>query len=142
MKTLTTWNPFRELDQLNASLRSLSRNRGTRGESQWHPAVDVVEDESGYTLVVDLPRVDKEHVNLTFTDSVLVIEGERTAEEKKEGATTHLTERAYGKFVRSFRLPEDANGEAIEANFRDGVLTVTVPKKEESKPKSIEIKVD
>ena len=142
MKTLTTWNPFRDLDHLNASLRSLSNGCGVRGESAWRPAVDVTEDASGYTIVADLPRVDKEHVNVTFVDSVLTIEGERSEVDKKEGTTVHVLERSYGKFVRSFRLPEDANGEAIEACFRDGVLTVTVPKREEAKPKTIEIKVD
>ena len=141
MRTLTTWNPFRDLDRLNARLRHLTDTDETRA-SVWRPAVDVSEDEAGYKIVADLPRVDKDHVKLTFVDGVLTIEGERVEEEKSEGTTTHLVERSYGKFVRSFRLPEDASGEGIEANFRDGVLTVTVAKREESKPKSIEIKVD
>ena len=141
MKTLTTWNPFRELDQFSARLQGLSDRCVPCGESVWRPAVDISEDDSGYKIVADLPRVDKNHVKLTFVDSVLTIEGERSTEEKSEGTKAHLVERVYGKFVRSFRLPEDANGEAIEANFRDGVLTVTVPKREETKPKSIEIKV-
>jgi HSP20 family protein len=146
-QTLTTWNPFRDLTELSNRLNSLAGNqcgtssKGRCGVGSWLPSVDIHEDEAGYTIHADLPRVDKDNVTLTFSDRVLTVEGERKAEEKSEGAKVHLIERSYGRFVRSFRLPEDANGEAIKATFKEGVLTIAVPKREETKPKSIEINV-
>ena len=146
-QTLTTWNPFRDLTELSNRLNSLAGAqcgtsvKGRRGVGSWLPAVDIHEDESGYTIHADLPRVEKDNVTLTFSDRVLTVEGERKAEERSDTAKVHLVERSYGRFVRSFRLPEDANGEAIKATFKEGVLTVTVPKREETKPKSIEINV-
>ena len=138
--TLTHWNPFRELNELSSRLNASSCGAG-RCSSGWAPSVDVKEDENGYTILADLPSVDKDNVTVTFTDHVLSIEGERKTAEKVEGTKVHILERSYGKFVRSFRLPDDANGEAIAATFKDGVLTVAVPKREETKPKSVEIKV-
>ena len=139
--TLTTWNPFRDLNELSNRLNSLSGNQA-RSAGNWAPSVDVHEDEDGYKIHADLPKVDKDHVTVTFSDHVLTVEGERKAEEKKDDTKVHLVERSYGKFVRSFRLPEDASGEAIKATFKDGVLTINVPKREETKPRSIEINVD
>ncbi|MCB1097850.1 MAG: Hsp20/alpha crystallin family protein [Verrucomicrobiales bacterium] len=147
-QTLTTWNPFRDLTELSNRLNSLAGNQcGASGKGRcatgdWLPSVDIHEDENGYTIHADLPRVDKDNVTLTFSDRVLTVEGERKSEEKSEGSKVHLVERSYGRFVRSFRLPEDANGEAIKATFKEGVLTINVPKREETKPKSIAINVD
>lgn len=139
MNTITTWNPFRELNELS------NRLLGTPASGDgcaWRPSVDISEDSAGYTIHADLPRVDKDHVKVTFADGVLSIEGERHSEEKSDETKVHLIERSYGRFVRSFRLPEDADGSGIAANFKDGVLTVAVPKREETKPKSIEINVN
>lgn len=142
--TLATWNPFRELNELSNRLSFLAghgnHSRGVAGD--WTPQVDIREDADGYCIHADLPRVDKDNVTVTFADRVLTIEGQRETEAKREGATMHLVERSCGRFVRSFRLPEDADGEAVKATFKEGVLTVFVPKREESKPKTIEIRVD
>ena len=144
-QTLTTWNPFRDLNELSSRLNSLASQRrcgSANTEGAWAPAVDISEDDNGYSIHADLPKVDKDNVTVTFADRVLTIEGERISEEKSESAKVHLVERYSGRFVRSFRMPEDADGESIKASFKDGVLTVQIPKREETKPKSIEISVD
>ncbi|MGK0184623.1 MAG: HSP20 family protein [Verrucomicrobiales bacterium] len=142
-QNLKTWNPFRDLDELSSRLVASQRCGSSSSiQGSWTPAVDVRENENGYVVLADLPRVDKGNVTVTFSDRVLSIEGERKAEEKPEGTKVHLVERSYGSFTRSFRMPEDADGEAVKATFKDGVLTVQVPKREETKPKSIEITVD
>ncbi len=142
MNSVTVWNPFRELDVLTNRLFGNSLlNRESEGKP-WSPRVDITEDEQGYKIVADLPEVPKEAVKVTVEEGVLTVRGERKWEKKTENTKVHLIERSYGSFSRSFRLPEDANGEKVSASYKDGVLTVTLPKAEEKKPKQIEVQVD
>ncbi len=105
----------------------------------WSPAVDVKENDKGVSLMVDLPGLKKEDINIHLEDSVLTVTGERKFERDEEKDNYHRVERAYGSFSRSFRLPNNVDGGSASASFTDGVLTLEIPKTEEAKPRSIEI---
>jgi HSP20 family protein len=109
--------------------------------AQWSPLVDITEDEKEYLIKAELPEMKKEDVRLTVENDVLAISGERTFEKEEKGKKYHRIERAYGSFVRSFTLPEDADGSKVSADFKDGMLQVHLPKSQKAKPKAIEIKV-
>jgi len=107
----------------------------------WSPAVDLAEREDEFTLKVELPGVNKDDVKITMQDNMLTIRGEKKQQqESKEGNYYHL-ERSYGSFQRSFALPATVKGDKIEAMYRDGVLSITLPKAEEAKRKEVEVKV-
>ena len=110
--------------------------------SEWRPLVDLAEDEKEYLIKAELPDVKKEDVKVTVENGVLTITGVRKFEKEEEGKKYHRIERGYGSFMRSFSLPEDAAGDKINAEFKDGVLKVHLPKSAEAKPKSIDVKVD
>ena len=103
--------------------------------------MDVTEDESSYRIAAELPDVPSSDVKVVVRDGVLTLRGERKSERKTEGTKYHLVERSYGSCQRSFTLPKDANGEKVSAEYKNGVLVVTVPKREEVKPREIEVKV-
>ncbi len=105
----------------------------------WSPAVEVSESEKGYAISVELPGGKKEDVVVDCHDGVLTIKGEKKSEREERDEHRHFVERRYGSFSRLFRLPDDAAADRVEANFRDGVLTVEVPRAEEKKPKLINI---
>jgi len=107
----------------------------------WSPSVDVREDEHNFVIVAELPGMAKEDIDLEVEQNTLAIKGERKFERKDEGESYHFVERSYGSFYRSFRLPKNVDGDAIGAEYKDGLLTVTLPKKEEVKPKKVEIKM-
>jgi HSP20 family protein len=106
--------------------------------SVWTPMVDIQEDEDFYTVMLDLPGVDKKDVKINFTDNVLSVSGERKVE-KVEGVVKQFVEREYGKFYRRFSFPGHVDSGNIKAKYDNGVLTLTLPKAEEAKPRSIEI---
>ena len=110
-----------------------------RGNNQFLPALDVAEDNNSYTIKADLPGLKKEDVHLSFDNGVLTIEGERKSEEEKREKNYHRIERSYGKFVRSLNLGAQIASDKIQANYKDGVLTITAPKADESKRKAIDI---
>ena len=150
MNAITRWDPFRELDELQTRLSALFgrapvRKNGSKDEAlavaEWAPVVDIVEDENEYLIKAELPEVKKDDVKVTVQDDVLTISGERMFEKEEKGRKYHRMERAYGSFARSFTLPEDADGEKVAAEFKDGVLKVHLPKSEQAKPKSIEVKI-
>ncbi len=106
----------------------------------WSPRVDITEDENDYRLVADLPGMSHKDVEITVEDGVLTLKGEREMKNEKKNESVHVSERAYGKFVRSFNLRGAVDAEKIEANFKNGELTVRLPKREAAKPRKIEIK--
>ena len=107
----------------------------------WNPAVDVVENKDNYVLNAELPGMNKDDVKITLENNVLTIRGEKKNEfEKKEG-NYHRVERNYGSFERSFTIPGTVKADNIDAEYKDGVLTLTLPKAEEAKPKMIDVKV-
>jgi HSP20 family protein len=105
--------------------------------SRWNPAVNVYQDKDRFTVVVELPGLKKEEIEISLHDDTLTIAGERKREESSE--QEFLTERLYGKFQRSLTLPTAVDAEKVKASYKDGLLQVELPKAEEAKPKQIEV---
>lgn len=154
--SLVRWNPSRELAAFPTDILNMQRevnkmfNSFFRGDTQddgslipsvWTPAVDVAEHENQYIVKVELPGVTKDDVKITMQQNVLTIRGEKKQETETKDSNFHRVERSYGSFQRSFSLPTHVKNEKIEASYKDGILTVTLPKAEEAKPKQIEVKV-
>ena len=145
---LTSWPTFGrlfglrdELDRLfDASVGELSRSTQLLGI--WNPAVDLYEDKDNVVLKAELPGMKREDIQVSFHDGTLSISGERKGGEKIEGTDTHRTERFVGRFQRTLTLPTQVDATKVSALYQDGVLTVTLPKVEEAKPKHIEVKVN
>jgi len=149
MSTLTTWHPLRDLGNLEHRLERLfglpfpSRNgeKEAMTVAQWTPLVDISEDDNEYLVKAELPELKKEEVKVSVENGELTISGERKIEKEEKGKKFHRIERSYGSFLRSFTLPEAVSGDKVSAEFKDGVLTVHLPKDEKAKPKTIEVKV-
>lgn len=109
--------------------------------TQWSPATDVVEREDAFEVKVELPGVPKDSVKITMENSILTVSGEKKDERQSTKGNMHRVERAYGAFQRSFTLPSTIKADAVEASFKDGILTVTLPKAENVRPKEIEVTV-
>jgi len=105
----------------------------------WAPALDVQEDKDGFRVRVELPGLKREDIEVSLNDGALVISGERKTETVNEGAEVHLQERYYGKFSRTLTLPSAVATDKVSAAYKDGILTVTLPKVEEAKPKTITV---
>ena len=145
----TQWNPWRDLEDVEKRLSEMWGRRPAKGDgekeaisvAEWSPLVDITEDEKEYLIKAELPDIKKEDVKLTVQDNVLCISGERKYEKEEKDKKYHRVERAYGSFMRSFTVPEDADGSKVAAEYKDGMLKVHLPKSEKAKPKSIEVKV-
>jgi HSP20 family protein len=141
--TLVRWNPSRELasmeiDRLNRMFEDFYA--GTRA---WSPAVDIYETANReYVIKAELPDMKREDINVTFEQNVLTITGERKAGVEDDNGTYHRNERAFGTFSRSFTLPATVDAGRISAGYKDGVLTVRVPQREEAKPKQISVELE
>ncbi len=110
------------------------------GLQNWYPSADIAESKDAYMVKVELPGVTKEDVKTTLQENVLTIQGEKKQEKETKETNYHRLERTYGSFSRSFRLPSLIKADKIDANYKDGVLTIVLPKSEEAKSKEIEIK--
>jgi HSP20 family protein len=148
MNSLIRFDPFREMEDLQSRLSRLFGLTPARIENggrelmtitEWAPSVDIIEDEKEWLVKADLPEVNKENVKVTVENGVLTVTGERKFE--KEEKKYHRIERSYGNFLRSFTLPDGADGSKVNAEFKDGVLKVHLPKGEKAKPKAIDVKV-
>ncbi len=109
--------------------------------STWAPACDIYENENEIVVKAELPEVKKEDVQVAIENNVLSIRGERKFSEETKQENYHRVERSYGEFMRSFTLPSFVDASKVNAEFKDGLLRVTMPKREEAKPKQIEVKV-
>ena len=148
------WEPFRDLvslqDRMNRlfdeSLRSRS-GAGTGHEEDWAlggswaPPVDIYEQDGNIALKAELPGIDPKDVELRVENNVLTLRGHRKLDQEVKKENYHRVERAYGTFMRSFTLPTVVDTEKIQAEYRDGVLRVVLPKREEAKPKQISINI-
>jgi HSP20 family protein len=151
--TLVKWNPARELLNVEREFNKLFNTFNQRfgfddstmneelENAVWSPLTDISENKDQYILKMDLPGVSKENLKLSFHDGELIISGERKQEKEDKDSKYHRIERTYGKYFRSFTLPQTIQADKINAEFKDGQLTITVPKSEEAKPKELEIKV-
>ncbi len=147
MVDLVSWDPFRELRSIQDRVNRAFGTQGRRDRDEemslgaWLPPVDISEDKDKITLTAELPGFSEDQVQLNMEGNVLTIRGERKFEEDKgeDGRNYHRVERAYGQFVRSFTLPPNVDRENIQARFRNGLLEIDLPKREEAKPRQIRI---
>lgn len=154
--TLVRWNPAHDLMPFQSDMLGMQPGfnrifesffRGDASEpfdmlrSTWAPSVDIAERDEDYLVKVELPGVNKDDVKITLQDNVLTIRGEKHQENESKDSRYHRVERTYGGFQRSFVLPSAVKSEKIDASYKDGILTVSLPKAEEAKPKQIEVKV-
>jgi HSP20 family protein len=116
-------------------------NRTSQLLSGWTVPLDAYEDANNIYVKAELPGMKKEDINLSLHDGCLSLSGERKSETSHEGAETYRTERFYGRFQRSVTLPTSVAADKVKAEYKDGILTVTLPKSEEAKPKHIDVKV-
>jgi len=142
MATLARWDPLRELARWQQQIGRLIAEQPEFGESVgWTPAADVYEDDESYVIRFDLAGVDPKDVEIRFENGVLTIKGERKLEKEEKKENYHRVERSYGAFSRAFTLPGSVDAEKTKAESKNGVLIVTVPKKSEAKPKTIQVRV-
>jgi len=118
------------------------RNLGHRIQDFFSPHADAAATEGAYQIELELPGVDDGDIEITLHDNVLMIKGEKRAEREEKGKSYYFSERSYGAFQRSFRLPGDVNAEQINADFAKGILTVTLPKVAESEEKAKHIRIN
>jgi len=132
------WPGFGRLSSLQDELERLFEASVTN----WAPALDVYEDKDNFVVHTELPGLKREDIDVSLQDGVLVISGERKTEEKRNEDEIRRQERFYGKFQRTLTLPAPVAADKVKAQYQDGVLTVTVPKAEEAKPKKIDVSVN
>jgi HSP20 family protein len=145
MATLDRWEPYRGSSPESQLNRLFSDFFGRASQEQnltpWAPAVDIYEGEHELVVKADLPDVKSEDLDIRVENNILTIRGERKFEKKVDEKNYLRVERAYGSFARSFSLANTVNTEAIKADYKDGVLTLSIPKREEAKPKQIKVNV-
>jgi len=143
---MTVWNPLREMEELldrYTRVRSpVAADETTGSLTEWSPSVDIEENDDSYLIKADLPGVKKDDIEVTVENGVLRISGEKRIEkETGKGTRQHRTERYHGSFARYFTLPRAVEADKVKARFEDGVLSLTIPKSEEARPKTIEVQV-
>ncbi|MCS6874533.1 MAG: Hsp20/alpha crystallin family protein [Pyrinomonadaceae bacterium] len=144
--TLIKYDPIREIRNLQEEMNRLFASAFSRTfddelmSGAWTPNVDIYENKDQVVLEAELPGMKPEDVNISIENNVLTIQGERKFEKKEESDNYHRIERRYGSFTRSFTLPPTVDTERINAEFDNGVLRLTMAKREEAKPRRIEIK--
>ena len=147
---MTVWNPFKEMENMldrytqatGRGLQGIGSIDASLGIADWSPTVDIEENDDNYTIRADLPGVPKDDIKVSLEKGVLSISGEkRVDKETGKGTKHHRTERFRGSFSRRFTLPATIDADKVNADYKDGVLTLSVPKVESEKPKAIEIKV-
>jgi HSP20 family protein len=147
MTTITRWDPFREIASFRDQINRLFEDSFARGRSAdsdltvWAPAVDIYETENELVLKADLPDINEKDLDIRVENNMLTLRGERKFEKTTSEDNYLRVERSYGTFSRSFSLPNTVNAESIQADYRNGVLTVRMPKREESKPRQIKVSV-
>jgi HSP20 family protein len=144
MATLDRWEPFRGSydSQLNRLFTDFfGRTTQDQNLTPWAPAVDIFEGEHELVVKADLPDIKPEEMDIRVENNILTIRGERKFEKKGDEKNYLRVERSYGSFARSFSLANTVNTEAIKADYKDGVLTLSIPKREEAKPKQIKVNV-
>jgi HSP20 family protein len=147
---IVKWDPFRDVaalqDRINRIFsESFGRSRDIDDEVSlydWRPPVDIYETADGIVLKVELPGVNKDEVSVEVKDNVLTLKGERLLDPEIEDDDYYRKERSFGKFNRSFSLQEPIKPDLIKASFKDGVLTVEIPRLEQEKPKQVTVNID
>lgn len=142
---LTRWDPFQEMMNLRRTVDRLFDNASPDHDwaqsNTWGLAVDVVENKDDFIVKASVPGIKPEELDISYSDDILTIKGEIKSDAETKDNQYHLRERCYGSFTRSISLPVKIKGDAIEASYQDGVVTLRLPKADEVKPKRIAIKV-
>jgi HSP20 family protein len=142
---LVKFNPFYEMEQIEERLNRLFAETPGRGEmfgfAGFEPRVDIQETDKEFTVTADLPDLKKEDIKVGLENGTLTIEGERKFEKEENGKKFHRVERQYGHFVRRFAMPTEVEPAKVSAEYKDGVLKVTMPKSAAAVPQSVEVKV-
>lgn len=156
MQTMTRWQPWAGWDPITemnemtrrfssllglAPIRHGDGKEGTAPVGAWAPLVDITEDGTEYVITAELPGIRKEEVAVTVENGVLNFSGERKSQHDEKSKRCHRIERAYGRFERSFTLPEDADAQKVSAEYKDGVLRIHLPKDTRALPRSVDVKV-
>ena len=145
--TLVKWSPWREMATANNYFNRFFDNAVTKGGfdsgelelTHWHPMVDIYDREGEIVIKAELPGLEKKDITIDVKDRVLTLKGERTYDNEVNDDKYYRRERAFGKFERSFSLPDGLDAEKIKADYKDGLLSVEIPKPEKEKPKQITI---
>lgn len=148
--SLVRWRPMREIARIREEMDRLfdefftgwPERRRSVLEGEWAPSVDVAETEEDVVVTAELPGVKQSDVEITVLNDVLTLKGEKKEEKEIKKENYHRIERSYGSFQRSISLPTGVQADKAKATYKDGVLTITIPKAEEAKPKSIKINVE
>ena len=143
---VTRWDPFRDLNVLQDRMNRLFENAGRGWTAEepaatttWSPAVDIFETEGEIVVKAELPGIDRKDIVLHMENNVLTLRGERRLEKETKEENYHRIERSYGGFSRSFTIPTTVDEQNIRADYKDGILKIVLPKKEQVKPKQIKI---
>jgi HSP20 family protein len=146
----TLWNALREIDEIQNRLSTFFRrtpiDAGGSGDNdvtiaQWAPVVDITEDAGEYLIKAELPDIKKEDVKVTVKDGVLTLSGERKFEKEEKDKRHHRIERAYGSFMRSFTLPDAVDAAGVKADYKNGLLSVHVPKNPKARPAGVDVPI-
>lgn len=140
------WEPFDEFMTLRNRMNRLWNRFGEDTDepmltAKWSPTADIYETKDAFIVKAEIPGIDEKDIDVEIENGVLTIQGERNFEQKTDNKDFHRIERSYGKFMRAFTMPQNINADRIMAVYNNGVLEVTVPKKEEAKPKKIQLEV-
>ena len=144
---LIPWRPWRELDLLRREMDNLwNRFTGERPiewvEGEWVPSLDVSETQDKVVVKAEAPGIDPKEIDISLNSGILTLKGEKKKEREEKDASYHLIERSYGSFSRSVRLPAEVQEDKVKAGYKDGVLTVTLPKTERAKERAIKIELE
>ena len=147
MSSITRWDTYSGLSGLQEQVNRLfestfPRRADNSALTTWAPAVDIYETENELVLKADLPAIDEKDLDIRIENNTLTVRGERKFEKQVNEDSYLRVERSYGSFSRSFSLPNTINTEAIRAEYKNGVLTVQMPKRAESKPKQVKVNVE
>ncbi|KPK67267.1 hypothetical protein AMJ87_13620 [candidate division WOR_3 bacterium SM23_60] len=144
-KYLSRWGPFRDMltlrDDMDRLFKSFFGQASEEREGFWAPIVDIEEDNENILVNAELPGMKRDDIKVSVHGNTLSISGERKHEAETKDKTLHRIERSYGKFVRTISLPTDVKADKIKATYKDGVLTVSLPKPESAKPKQIDVEI-
>lgn len=139
---ITRYEPWGILNQLQRELERAHEGEGSIATAEWAPAVDIKEESDRFVLHADIPGVSPDEIEVNMEDGVLTIKGEKKTEAKTEKENYKRVERTYGSFYRRFSLPDSADGEAISAKSKHGVLEIVIPKQAAVMPKKINVTVE
>lgn len=139
--SLIKWDPFRELNTFPGRIGTfLGKDwENAMSTTAWNPSVDIFENDNDVVVKVELPGMDPKAIDVRLEDNVLMLKGERRFEKETKEENYHRVEREYGNFSRAFSLPTAVKEDKVIAEYKDGILKIILPKKEEAKPKAIKV---